>query len=182
MRRLVCAFVVPKSPKTGFLAARPILVWYYQTHQHGIAWGQIWYAWSICRVKWLLPSFKFLIIATNQLVVAAKRQLWGLVAITIRGFVLYYSSAVRRPDFHSEADLTKNLILPLENVLWSFLTIKNTTRACSRWGAIANPHAKVFDPPAPHSPTLGHDLGNRMKILFNMFSFFYLWEHTQSLV
>ena len=41
-------------------------------------------------------------------------------------------------------------------------------------GAIANPHAKVFDsPPAPGSPTPGHDLSNRMKILFNMFSIFY---------
>ena len=25
----------------------------------------------------------------------------------------------------------------------------------SRWGAIANAHAKVFDPPAPPSPTPG---------------------------
>ena len=48
----------------------------------------------------------------------------------------------------------------------------------SRRGAIANPHAKVFDSPAPRSPTSGHDLGNR--ILFNMFSIFYLWEHTQT--
>ena len=47
-------------------------------------------------------------------------------------------------------------------------------RARSRWGAIANPHAKVLTP--------GHDLGNRMKILFDMFSIFYLWEYTQSLV
>ena len=55
------------------------------------------------------------------------------------------------------------------------------TRARSWWGAIANPHAKVFDspPPAPPSPTPGHDLGNRMQILFNMFSIFYLWEHTK---
>ena len=48
------------------------------------------------------------------------------------------------------------------------------TRVRSRWGAIANPHAKVFDSLAPHGPTPGHDLGNRMKILFNMFSIFYL--------
>ena len=129
IRLRICAgwsapLLFPNHRRQVFSTARPILVWYYQTHQHGIAWGQIWYAWSICRVKWLLPSFKLLIIATNQWVVAAKRQLWGLVAITIRGFVLYYSSAVRRPDFHSEADLTKNLILPLKIVLWSFLTIK----------------------------------------------------------
>ena len=37
------------------------------------------------------------------------------------------------------------------------------TRARSRWGAIANPHAKVFDSPSPRSPTPEHDLGNRMK-------------------
>ena len=60
--------------------------------------------------------------------------------------------------------------------------LKTKTRARSRWGAIANPHAKVFDSLASRSPTPGHDLGNRMKILFNMFSIFYLWEHTQSLV
>ena len=54
-----------------------------------------------------------------------------------------------------------------------FQLLIKTTRARSQWGAIANPHAKVFDsPPAPPSPTPGHDLGNRMKILFNMFSIF----------
>ena len=36
------------------------------------------------------------------------------------------------------------------------------------------PTLKFLTPPAPRSPTLGHDLGNRMKILFNMFSIFYL--------
>ena len=56
------------------------------------------------------------------------------------------------------------------------------TKEHSRWGAIANPHAKVFDSPSTRSPNPGHDLGNRMKILFNMFSIFYLWEHTQSFV
>ena len=44
------------------------------------------------------------------------------------------------------------------------------------------PTLKFLTPPAPRSPTPGHDLGNRLKILFNMFSIFYLWEHTQSLV
>ena len=33
-------------------------------------------------------------IATNQRVVAAKRQQRGLVAVTIRGSVLFYSSAI----------------------------------------------------------------------------------------
>ena len=35
-----------------------------------------------------------LLIATNQRVVAAKRQQRGLVAVTIRGSVLFYSSAI----------------------------------------------------------------------------------------
>ena len=52
----------------------------------------------------------------------------------------------------------------------------------SRWGAMANPHAKAFDSPAPQVQPLGHDPSNRMKILFNMSSIFYLWEHAQSLV
>ena len=34
------------------------------------------------------------LIATNQRVVAAQRQQRGLVAVTIRGFVLFYSSAI----------------------------------------------------------------------------------------
>ena len=36
----------------------------------------------------------YAIIATNQRVVAAKRQQRGLVAVTIRGSVLFYSSAI----------------------------------------------------------------------------------------
>ena len=48
------------------------------------------------------PLLKFrLLIATNQRVVAATRQQRGLVAVTIRSSVLFYSSAIRRPDFHS---------------------------------------------------------------------------------
>ena len=47
-----------------------------------------------------------------------------------------------------------------------------TTRTRRRWGAIANPHAKVFDPPPLHhiifdlltSPK-GHHFDPRMKIL-----------------
>ena len=41
------------------------------------------------------------------------------------------------------------------------------------------PTLKFLTHPAPTSPTPGHDSGNRMKILFNMFFIFYLWEHTQ---
>ena len=36
------------------------------------------------------------------------------------------------------------------------------------------PTLKFLTPPAPRTPTPGHDLGNRIKILFNMFSIFYL--------
>ena len=38
------------------------------------------------------------------------------------------------------------------------------------------PTLKFFTPPAPTSPYPGYDPGNRMKILFNMFSIFYLKE------
>ena len=41
----------------------------------------------------------------------------------------------------------------------------------SRWGAIANRHAKVFDPQHPQVPPLGHEPSNRIKILFIFFSF-----------
>ena len=40
------------------------------------------------------------------------------------------------------------------------------------------PMLKFLTSPALPSPTPVHDPGNRMKILFNMFSIFYLWEHT----
>ena len=49
----------------------------------------------------LLLFLLLLLLATNQRVVAAQRQQQGLVALTIRGSVLFYSSAIRRPDFHS---------------------------------------------------------------------------------
>ena len=51
----------------------------------------------------------------------------------------------------------------------------------SRWGAIANPQAKVFDPPAPPSPTPGAwpQQQNKNSV---QYIFFYLWEHAQSLV
>ena len=41
------------------------------------------------------------LIATNHRVVAAQRQQPGLVAVTIRGSVLFYSSAIWKPDFLS---------------------------------------------------------------------------------
>ena len=44
------------------------------------------------------------------------------------------------------------------------------------------PTLKILTLPAPWSPTPGHDLGNRVKILFILLSIFYLCEHTQSLV
>ena len=65
-------------------------------------------------------------IATNQRVVAAQRLQRGLVALTIRGSIRFYSSAIRRPDFHSvnrefrylygvDSIELKKLILPLKN-------------------------------------------------------------------
>ena len=37
-----------------------------------------------------------------------------------------------------------------------------------------------FTPPAPRSPTPGQDLGNRMKILFNMFFIFFIFVRTHT--
>ena len=50
----------------------------------------------ICALKLMIvsPFFLLLLIATNQQVVAAQRQQQGLVAVTIRGSVLFYSSAI----------------------------------------------------------------------------------------
>ena len=42
------------------------------------------------------------------------------------------------------------------------------------------PTLKFLTPPAPRSPTPGHDLGNRMKILFNMFSIFFIFVRTHT--
>ena len=41
----------------------------------------------------------------------------------------------------------------------------------------------MFDPPAPPNPNPWgmHDPGDRMKIPFNMFYIFHLWEDTLSL-
>ena len=44
-------------------------------------------------IRWT-PDHVSIIIATNQRVVAAQRQQRGLVAVTIRGSVLFYSSAI----------------------------------------------------------------------------------------
>ena len=41
---------------------------------------------------------------------------------------------------------------------------------------------KMFWPPQYPQPPLGHDPGGRMKIPFDMFYIFHLWEDTQSLV
>ena len=43
----------------------------------------------------------------------------------------------------------------------------------SRWGAIANPHAKVFDPTSIHVvPPLGHDPSNRIKFCSICYQYF----------
>ena len=57
----------------------------------------------------------------------------------------------------------------LPSILSLFATrlIINSTRMGSRWGAIANPHAKVFEPLSTQVPPLRHDTCNRMKILIN---------------
>ena len=46
-------------------------------------------------------QFFIVSIISNQRVVVAKRQQRGLVAVAIRGSVLFYSSTIQRPDFHS---------------------------------------------------------------------------------
>ena len=52
-------------------------------------------------------------------------------------------------------------------------SITKLERAVDR-GPSQIPTLKFLTPPAPTSPTPGHDSGNRMKILFNTFSTFYL--------
>ena len=42
----------------------------------------------------VLAERRLVLLATNQRVVAASRQQRGLVALTIRGSVLFYSSAI----------------------------------------------------------------------------------------
>ena len=54
--------------------------------------------------------------------------------------------------------------------------VKRSTRMSSRWGAITNPHAKVFDPQHPQVPPRGHDPSNRIKIPFNII--FFICENT----
>ena len=55
------------------------------------------------------------------------------------------------------------------------------TRMRSRWGTIAIPTLKFLTHPAPQVPHLGHDPSNRLIIMFNMFSIFYLEEGRHSL-
>ena len=50
------------------------------------------------------------------------------------------------------------------------------TRMHSRWGAIANPHTKVFDPQHPQVPPLAHYSCDRMKILFDMCFLFFICD------
>ena len=49
---------------------------------------------SVCFSSGALGSDFAPLVATNQRVVAAQRQQRGLVAVTIRGSVLFYSSAI----------------------------------------------------------------------------------------
>ena len=59
----------------------------------------LWY--SVLGTVESLSLLYLLFNATDQRVVVAKRQQLGFVAVTIRGPVLFFSSAIRRPDFHS---------------------------------------------------------------------------------
>ena len=61
-------------------------------HTGGLTHGQ---AKAICPFNFSkVGGIKDLFIATNQRVVAAQRQQRGLVAVTIRGSFLFYSSAI----------------------------------------------------------------------------------------
>ena len=52
--------------------------------------------------------------------------------------------------------------------------LTNTTRMCSQWAPSQTPTLKFLTHPAPQVPPSGHHPSNRMEILFNMFSIFYL--------
>ena len=71
-----------------------------QAHQ-GLLVGFLLLRYSVLFIVESLSLLYLIFIATNQRVVAAKRQQRGLVAVTIRGSVLFYSSAIWRPDFRS---------------------------------------------------------------------------------
>ena len=47
------------------------------------------------------------------------------------------------------------------------------------WASSQIPTLKFLTPPAPCSPTPGHDLGNRMKIRFNVFYLLFVRTHTK---
>ena len=57
---------------------------------------------------------------------------------------------------------------------WQNLTVMSLLEPAVDGAPSQIPMLKFLTPQAPRSPTPGHDLGNRMKILFNMFSIFYL--------
>ena len=57
---------------------------------------------------------------------------------------------------------------------------QNITRGHRRWGAFANPHAKVFDSPQHNQvPSRGMTLATKWKFCSICFSIFYLWKHTK---
>ena len=102
------------------------------------------YAWArpivlccICFVcnAWCLLLILF--IATNHRVAAAKRQQRELVAVTIRGSVLFYSSAIWTSDFRSvkrefrylygvDLDISKTLFYRWKMYIDHFWQWKNT--------------------------------------------------------
>ena len=93
------------------------------------------------------------------------------VGRTVIGFVIHCLVSIRPPDKSMQLKiicviLCQNICCgdSKESHRWCgsskhpehmFKLMANKTRMRSRWGAIANPHAKVFDSPAPPSPTLG---------------------------
>ena len=56
---------------------------------------------------------------------------------------------------------------------------QHITSMPSQWSAIANPHAKGFDPQHPKVPPLRHDPGNRMKIWFDILYVLFVSTHTK---
>ena len=88
-------------------------VWYYSSkHKHWIRWA----------------------LDNNQPASFSREaQQQGLVAVTIRDSVMFYSTALQRPDFHSVTEFrylygvdSIKLFYRWKKTPWSFLTIKNT--------------------------------------------------------